>query len=65
MNYVIFDLDNMSIVRFFSKEDEAKQMLYELRKQRYIDEHPGRPEWEYDTMKHDNGYNLYSCKLMA
>ena len=65
MNYVIFDLDNMSIVRFFSKEDEAKQMLYELRKQRYIDEHPDRPEWEYDTMKHDNGYNLYKCKLVA
>lgn len=63
--FIIVNLEDMSIVRWFEDEQEARKKLYEIRKHRYIDEHPDRPKWEYDTMKHDNGYNLYKIKLVA
>lgn len=52
------------IVKTFREEDEefAKAELWKLRKARYIKEHPGRPYFEYDRMKHDNGYNLIKVK---
>ena len=66
MNYVIVDwMNGMNIVERFgpTQEEKAREILYKLRKQRYIDEHPDSPEWMYDTMKHDNGYNLYICNM--
>ena len=63
--YIIIDLEDMGIVRWCESEQEARLFLYKVRKQRYIDENPNRPPWEYDTMKHDNGYNLYKVKLVA
>ena len=63
--YSIVDLKEYSIVRCFDDETEARSALYELRKHRYIDEHPGRPIWEYDTIKHDNNYNLMKYTVIA
>lgn len=64
--YAIVDLENYSAIRFFDEDTDAvKKELYVLRKQRYTAEHPGRPSWEYDKMKHDNGYNLVKYTVIA
>ena len=65
MKYIIINLEDMSIIRWFGNEQEAREVLYGLRKTRYMREHPDRPVWEYDTMKIDMGYNLYKVKLTA
>lgn len=63
--FAILDIMNNTIVRASDNETEIRKELYEIRKRRYIDEHPGRPVWEYDTIKHDNGYNLIKYAVMA
>lgn len=65
MKYIIVDLERNMIVRWFDNEDEAKESLYRIRKHKYIDEHPTSPKYEYDTIKIDNGYNLFKIKLTA
>ena len=64
-NYIIIDMEKGNIVRAFMDEDEAKAKLYSIRKHKYIDEHPHRPIWEYDTLKIDNGYNLFKATLVG
>ena len=64
--YAIVDLENYSAIRFFDEDTDAvRKELYVLRKQRYIAEHPELPSWKYDTMKHDNGYNLVKYAVIA
>ena len=63
--FAIVDTTEYSVVRASDDEQELRAALYKMRKQRYIDEHPGRPAWEYDKMKHDNGYNLIKYAVMA
>jgi hypothetical protein len=65
MKYIIVDLSDGSIVRWFENEQEAREVIYGLRKVRYMREHPNSPIWEYDSLKIDNGYNLYKANLVA
>ena len=65
MKYIIVNIETMEIVRAFDDEQKARESLYQIRKHKYIDEHPNSPKWEYDTLKIDNGYNLYKTRLMA
>ena len=63
--YGILDLESMHIVRTFEDEATANERAYEFRKRRYQDEHPNRPFWEYDTMKHDNGFYVIKYEIIA
>lgn len=63
--YIIIELNNMKVVKWFKNEQDAKEEIYKLRKQKYIDDHPNRPEWEYDTLKIDYGFNLFKVKLVG
>ena len=64
--YGILDIENGNrIVSIFEDEDSAKERIYSLRKARYQAEHPHRPVWEYDTMRHDNGYNVIKFTTIA
>ena len=63
--FCIIDIVKGEIVRRFKDEETARQKLYEIRKHKYIDEHPDRPEYEYDLLKIDNGYNLFKLKLIG
>ena len=63
--YIIIELNNMKAVKWFKNEQDAKKEIYKLRKQKYIDDNPGRPKWEYDTLKIDNGFNLFKVKLVG
>lgn len=64
--YAIIDLTDYSVVRTFDEDNaDVRTVLYELRKKRYQEEHPDRPSWEYDTMKHDNNYNLVKYTVIA
>lgn len=62
MNYMIIDILNGCVVNCYVNEDVARTDLYTLRKKRYMKDHPNAPTWEYDTIKIDNGYNLYKIK---
>ena len=65
MKWIIVNLENNEIVRWFDDEQKARETLYNIRRHKYIDEHPNSPKWEYDTLMIDNGYNLYKVKLTA
>ena len=64
--YAIVDLEDYSVVRCADDDnEEIRTALYKFRKDRYIAEHPGRPSWEYDKLRHDNGYNLIKYAVIA
>lgn len=65
MKYIIVNIETMEIVRRFDDEEKARINLYEIRRHKYIDEHPNSPKWEYDSLKIDNGYNLFKIKLIG
>lgn len=64
--FAIIDLTDYSVIKSFDEDNaDVRTVLYELRKKRYQAEHPDRPTWEYDTIKHDNNYNLVKYTVIA
>ena len=63
--FCVIDILENKIVFNTKDEETARNKLYELRKNRYINDHPDRPLYEYDMLKIDNGYNLFKLKLVG
>ena len=64
--YAIVDVVNgFRFVKSFDNEDVARSEIYKLRKARYMAYYPDRPAYEYDLMKHDNGFNLIKYTIIA
>ena len=64
--YAIVDIINgFQFVKSFDNEDVARSEIYKLRKAKYIADYPERPAYEYDLMKHDNGFNLIKYTIIA
>ena len=62
---IINIMNGFQFVKSFDNEDVARSEIYKLRKAKYIAEHPDRPAYEYDLMKHDNGFNLIKYQVIA
>lgn len=64
--YAIIDItEGLKIVRSFENKEVAKNTIYGLRKERYIEEHPKRPGDEHDLLKIDNGYSLVKYQVIG